>query len=235
MAADPVRKPDNTAITVSPPAVQRIGSWVCAPVLGAVIGWLLRLASTWVASLSWAPFQGVFKLLASGSDPWGTIAVVAGGAAIGLGFAGLWAQERVSVVVDTDAVTLLQGHRKVELDRNGIGAVFLDEQDLVVLDESGGERHRVRVGLPLAELRRAFGEHEYPWSDGDPHRNSYRLWEGESPDLPLRVNELLAARQRAIRRRDRRQQQALREELGRHGIVLRDRNKRQHWRAVTRD
>ena len=67
------------------------------------------------------------------------------------------------------------------------------------------------------------------------YRNSYRLWEGESPDLPLRVNELLAARQRAIRRRDRRQQQALREELGRHGIVLRDRNKRQHWRAVTRD
>src|SRR5690606_25710759 len=124
MAADPVRKPDNTAITVSPPAVQRIGSWVCAPVLGAVIGWLLRLASTWVASLSWAPFQGVFKLLASGSDPWGTIAVVAGGAAIGLGFAGMWAQERVVVGLATAAGTPLSGPRRVGAERDGTGAAL---------------------------------------------------------------------------------------------------------------
>ncbi|GAA4618997.1 YqeB family protein [Saccharopolyspora hordei] len=216
--------------TVAEHALLRRAMWIICPVAGALVGLLLRWASGWVAGLSWAPFQGVFELAASVPDPQGTVGAVAIGALIGFGFAGLFAQERLNVTVSPQRITLRVGRSEQHLDRGDVDAVFVDGRDFVVLDASGAELARRRSDLDRAALRTAFTEHGYPWHDGDPHE--YRLWDEEDSELPLRVNVLMADRERALRKRDRKEAALLRAELAEHGIVVRDAQRRQYWRSV---
>ena len=116
--------------TVHPPALVRRGSWIYCPLLGAAALFLLRLIAAWVAGLEWAPFQGVFELAAAGADPWGTLVAVLVGALIGIGFAGLLAQERLMVRVDGDEAVLFSGRAAREFPRSGIGSVFVERGHL---------------------------------------------------------------------------------------------------------
>ncbi|MER7083070.1 hypothetical protein SAMN02982929_03045 [Saccharopolyspora kobensis] len=216
--------------TVAEHALLRRGTWVICPLVGALLLLLLRLASGWVAGLPWAPFQGVFELAASVADPWGTIGAVAIGAFIGFGFAGLFAKERLTVIVAPERLTLAIGDTEQHLDRDQVDAVFVDGKDFVVLDAAGAELVRRQSELDRKELRKAFTEHGYPWRDGDPHE--YRLWDDDSSELPLRINALLADRERALRKRDHKEAALLRAELAERGIVVRDSQRRQYWRSV---
>ncbi|MEV0051778.1 hypothetical protein AB0H34_14905 [Saccharopolyspora shandongensis] len=226
MAAEPA------ATTVAEHRFIRHGSWLICPVLGALLIWLLRMAAGWVAGLSWAPFQGVFELAASVPDPWGTVGAVVIGLIIGLGFAGLMAQERLTVTVEPERVTLAVGSSAQHIARDEIGSVFLDRKYLVVLDGSGAEQARQPSDLDWTKLRRAFVEHGYPWREKDPFAGHYALWVEDAPELPLRINALMAARERALRKRDGKEAAVLRTELAQHGILVRDEKKRQFWRAT---
>ncbi|MGP4020249.1 YqeB family protein [Saccharopolyspora sp. 5N708] len=227
MAADP------DATTVAEHAFIRRGSWIFCPLLGALVVFLLRLVSTWVAALPWAPFQGVFELAASAPDPWGTVGAIAIGAIIGVGFAGLMAQERLAVTVSAQQVALAVGRSQQHVERAGIGSVFVDGKHLVLLDDSGAELVRQKSDLDKRSLRRAFTEHRYPWRDKDPFAGHYSLWVEDTPELSLRINTLLAARDRALRKRDGKEAALLRTELANRGILVRDERKRQYWRATS--
>ncbi|MEV0700331.1 hypothetical protein AB0I53_20805 [Saccharopolyspora sp. NPDC050389] len=225
MAAEP-------ATVVAEHRFIRHGSWFVCPLLGALLIWLLRIAAGWVAGLPWAPFQGVFELAASVPDPWGTVGAVVIGAIIGLGFAGLMAQERLTVTVEPERVTLAVGSSTQHIARDEIGSVFLDRKHLVVLDESGAEQARQPSDLDWMKLRRAFVEHRYPWREKDPFAGHYNLWVEDTPELSLRINALMANRDRALRKRDGKEAALLRTELAKHGILVRDEKKRQYWRAA---
>lgn len=221
---------ESAATTVAEHALVRRGSWLICPLLGALLVWLLRLVAAWVAGLEWAPFQGVFELAAAVPDPWGTVGAIGIGAIIGLGFAGLMAQERLTVTVAPEHVTLLVGSSRRQIERAEIGSVFVDHKHLMLLAESGAEQARQPSDLDKRSLRRAFVEHGYPWRDKDPFAGHFSLWVEDTPDLPLRVNVLMAARERALRKRDGKEAALLRTEIVKQGIVLRDENKRQYWR-----
>ncbi|GAA2355589.1 hypothetical protein GCM10009854_37060 [Saccharopolyspora halophila] len=220
--------------TVHPPALVRRGSWIYCPLLGAAALFLLRLVATWVSNLQWAPLQGVFELAASGADPWGMLGAVLVGAVIGLGFAGLLAQERLTVGVDDQRAVLTTGRESNEFPRAEIGSVFVERGHLVLLDPTGGELARRKSGLDRFALRDAFKAHGHPWRDGDPYAGRYRLWTADVPELSLRANKLLSDRDHALRRRDNKRAEILRDELAEQGIVLRDGHKKQYWRATDR-
>lgn len=220
--------------TVHPPALVRRGSWIYCPLLGAAALFLLRLIAAWVAGLQWAPFQGVFELAASGADPWGTLVAVLAGALIGLGFAGLLAQERLTVRVDEGEAVLSSGRAAKEFPRSEIGSVFVERGHLVLLDPTGGELARRKSGLDRFALRDAFKQHGHPWRDSDPYAGRYRLWTEDVPELSLRANQLLAERDQALRNRNTKRAELLRAELTERGIVLRDGHKKQYWRATDR-
>ncbi|MBE9374224.1 hypothetical protein IQ251_07165 [Saccharopolyspora sp. HNM0983] len=205
--------------------------WFLLPLLGAVIGLLLRIAALWLVELRWAPFQGVFELLATGAEPVGSAVVVACCAVVGLGFAGLRAQERLRVSVGPEELVLARGTGEHRFARTAVGAVYPDGTDLVVLDPDGGELTRQRCDLARARLRDALAEHGYPWRDRDPHSGEYREWTGDSPELSLRCNALLAERERALHRRSTGEAESLRRRLAELGAVVRDENKRQFWRT----
>ncbi|MEB3367053.1 YqeB family protein [Saccharopolyspora mangrovi] len=222
----------TTATTIRPPALVRRGSWIYCPLLGATAGFLLRVAAAWVAGLPWAPFQGVFELAASGADPWGMLVAIALGALIGLGFAGLLAQERLTVVVGPEQVVLATGRNAHEIPAAGVDAAFTERGHLVLLDGTGAELARRKSGLDRSALRDAFREHGYRWRDADPYAGHYKLWTEDAPELSLRANALMADRDRALRRRDHKEAALLRTQLAERGIVLRDGHRKQYWRKT---
>ncbi|GAA4854466.1 YqeB family protein [Saccharopolyspora cebuensis] len=223
-------EPATGTSTVAEPAVVRVGSWLVGPLLGAAVLFVVKLVSDWVAGLSWAPFQGVFVLVADIPEPWGLTASLAVGAVIGLGFAGLWSQERISAEVAPDRLVLARDRTERTFRRGEVGAVFVEGKELVLLDESGAELVRQRTGLDRRELAAALRRHGFPWHGGDPHRARYRPWEPDEPELGLRINALFAERARALRRRDRKEAARLRAELAERGVVVRDERKQQRWR-----
>ncbi|RRO16050.1 hypothetical protein EIL87_13300 [Saccharopolyspora rhizosphaerae] len=222
----------TTATTIRPPALVRRGSWIYCPLLGALAGFLLRVVAAWVAGLPWAPFQGVFELAASGADPWGLLVAIALGALIGLGFAGLLAQERLVVTVGPEEVVLATGRHAREIPGDEVDAVFTERGHLVLLDGTGAELARRKSGLDRFALRDAFREHGYRWRDSDPYAGRYVLWTEDTPELSLRGNTLMAERDRALRRRDHKEAALLRAQLAEQGVVLRDGHRKQYWRKT---
>lgn len=205
--------------------------WVGFPVLGAGLGLLLKVISEWVATLSWAPLQGPFELLASIREPYAWLGAVALGFVAGLAFSYLAAKDSFAVTVAADGVELDRGGDRWQVPRAGVTAVFLDGKQLVVLGPATEELVREKSDLGGRHLRDAFVAHGYPWQDGDPYGAEFRRWVPETPTLPVGANALLKARARALDKGDREDANELRSELARLGVIVRDEKKRQFVRT----
>jgi hypothetical protein len=222
---------DRAETTVADPGWVSGLWWVVFCLLGAAAGWLVRMIAGWVASLRWAPLQGPFKLIASLPDPPATIGAIALGAAAGLAVAYQGHLESLTVTVAPARVRLARTGSATELARRSVSAVFVDRKQLVLLGPAGEELARKPSDLDTDRLRDAFLAHGYPWHDGgDPHEADYRRWVPNTPDLPAAANALLAARERALGRKDRDDSAELRAELAKLGIVVREEQQRQFWR-----
>jgi hypothetical protein len=206
--------------------------WVGFPVLGAGLGLLLKVISEWVASLSWAPLQGPFELVASVREPYAWIGALIIGGLAGLAFAYLAAKDSFAVTVSVERVGLDRGGTVCRVPRDGVTSVFLDGKQLVLLGPVTEELAREKSDLPAAGLRDAFVAHGYPWrEDGDPHRADFRRWVEDMPGLPEGADALLKARAAALAKRDGADAAELRAELARLGVVVRDQKKRQFFRT----
>lgn len=213
--------------------------WGGFPVAGAVLGGLVWLVAGWVVALRWVPMRGPFELVDSLPDLPAALGCMGLGAVAGLVLAFVAEREYVTVAVGDDRVVCVRDGAERSVPRASVGAVFVDEGRLVLLDRRGRELlvYSAREGadLPGTErLARAFKAHGYPWSPGgDPHRDEYRRWVPDIPGLPSGANALLRARAKALDSGDGEEAAQLREELGRLGVVVReDGKKRQFWRCV---
>jgi len=223
--------PDATVVDVE--RDERIVVALGLPALGALAGLGLKLIAGWVAGLAWAPFQGPFKLVASIDEPWATVGALGVGLAGGLVLTALSIQERLTVMVTDDTVTLARGATTTTYQRSDVDSAFMDGKALVLLDRSGAELARERSDLRPDRIAAALRGHGYAWrDDGDPYRNEFRLWVPDMPGLPPAANALLAARARALEKKAQSDVAELRVELLRLGVVVRDDQKRQYWRVV---
>ncbi|MEV0455072.1 YqeB family protein [Catellatospora methionotrophica] len=205
------------------------------PIAGMAVGWLLKAAAGWIAGLSWAPFQGPFKLVAQIPEPWATVGALALGLVTGVLLVLTAVGERLTVTVSDDAAVLarVDGPSRT-VARAHVAAVFTDGKQLVLQGADGWEHAREGSDLRPAELRAAFTAHGYPWrDDGDPHRDLFRLWVPDLPGLPEGANALLAARAKALSKREHADASVLREELRRQGVLVREDGRRQYWRVAT--
>lgn len=225
---------------VTEPAWVRAVTWFGLPLVGAGLGWLLKAMAGWVISLPWAPFQGPFRLadqlIRSVGEPQATVGVLALGVVVGLGFALIAEQERLLLILSKGLVTLKRGETLRGIGRASVGAVFLDGRFLVLLGHAGEELAKERSDLDRGRLEQAFLRSGFPWlADGDPYRDDYRLWVEGAHDLPPSAGALLAARERALARGDdgKEDAAALRAELARLGIVIREEKRRQYWRRTS--
>lgn len=223
---------------VSEPVWGRVLMWTGLPLLGAGAGWLLKSVAGWVVSLPWAPLQGPFELadqlITSFGEPQATIGALAVGAVAGLVLAFIAEHESLTVGVSHDQVSLKRGEYSREIGRRSVNAVFLDGKQLVLLGHQTEELARENSDLDAERLRDAFQAHGFPWlAGGDPHKDEYRLWVEGTPDLPAGADALLAARARALNDDDGKDDAAaLRAELAKLGIVVREEKTRQYWRCT---
>lgn len=204
------------------------------PIAGMALGWLLKAAAGWIAGLAWAPLQGSFKLIAQIPEPWATAGALGLGLVAGLLLVLTAIGERLTVTVRDDAAVLARVDGPSHtVARAGVAAVFVDGKQLVLQGADGWEHAREGSDLRPAELRAAFTAHGYPWRDeGDPHRGLFRLWVPDLPGLPEGANALLAARAKALSKRESAESAVLREELRRLGVLVREEQRRQYWRLA---
>ncbi len=207
--------------------------WGGFPAVGAAAGWGLAAASGWLAGQGWVPVQWLFELATRLPDPYATAGGVALGAFAGLVLGGVANAERLVVSVDRERVRLRRpGAPGGELARRDVRAVFVDGKRLVLLGADGGELAGEKSDLPAGRLAAAFRSQGWPWTDGDPHRDAYRIWVPGLPGLPPGADALLTARQRALDRDRDGEARELRAELARSGVVVRDGDRRQYWRLT---
>lgn len=204
--------------------------WVVLALLGAAAGWLTRVGTDWVTSFSWVPLPGPLELLARLPEPASTLVAIGLGTAAGLAMAYQGQRETLTVTISPDRVLLTRDGETTEVARRSITAGFLDRKQLVLLGRAGDELARVPSDLDAGRLAKAFESRGYPWRPADPYHDQYRRWVPDAPDLPTGANALLAARERALGRRDKSDVAELRTELARLGIVVRDEQQRQYWR-----
>lgn len=201
---------------------------------GAGLGWLIKAAAGWVAGLPWAPFQGPFRLISeiTGAEPVSTIVALVVGALAGGVVALLAVADMLRVTLTSEEVVLTRGDHRRSLNRSEINAVFMDGKQLVLVGRGGEELAREQNDLKPGRLAEAFRARGYRWSDEDPFAADFRRWVPETPGLPEGAEALLKARERALQNGDKDDVADLRSELARLGVVVRDQDKRQYWRAT---
>jgi hypothetical protein len=200
------------------------------PLLGTALGFFLPRLATAALRLPWVPFQGPIKLVASLHGAWALVTALVGAAA-GLWFAFMIIKETLAVTITDREVRLAKDDAVRVVARHDVGAVFLDGKQLVLLTTSGEELAREPHESTPDRIAQAFTSHGYPWSpNGDPHRDAYRRWVPDTPELPAAIDALLKARQRALDKKDARDAADLGREVGKLGYVVRDEQTHQYWR-----
>ncbi len=230
---DAVTRRDETV--VSDPAWAVGLMWLGLPLAGAGLGWLVQALAGWLADLRWVPFGDLVELIASVADnePLATIVSLAAGAVVGLVLAFIGAMETLVVRITDGEVTLRRGDSTQKVNRGAVQAVFVDGKQLVLLGREADELAREGFELGADRLRDGFLAHGYPWAAaGDPHRDEFRRWVPEDPELPGSADALLKARAKALEKGDKIDIVELRAELGKLGVVVREEAKRQYWRRT---
>ncbi|MCK7624207.1 hypothetical protein MUU72_14050 [Streptomyces sp. RS10V-4] len=226
-------KADETTVLAEPVSGQVL---VCVVLglLGAGLGWLAEVVANWLVTLPWAPLQGPAKLLTSIPRPGLTIGLVALGAVAGVVAGWLIALHELKVEVSARRVVLGRKGETREIPGEEITLAFRDGKELVLLGRKTEELAREECDHKPARLAEAFTAHGYAWADEDPHKEEFRLWVPDSPELPAQAHAVLKARAETLRKPGGDEPRELRDELRRLGIVVRDADKRQYWRSVSR-
>lgn len=225
----------GTDVVVGPARAELALFWVGFPLVGAGLGWLVLQGSAWVASLPVAPVRRAFAYVASLPDPQATLVALGLGVIAGLALAAVAVHESLTVTVAGDAVTLDREGASRAVARSAVAGVFVDRNELVLLDRSSAELAREPVDLDARRLADAFRAHGYPWiPGGDPHAAEFRRWLDGAADLPAGANAVLRTRQRALDAGDAPGVLDGRDALAALGVVVRDEKKRQFWRPTRR-
>lgn len=226
------RKPPHAPTVLARPVWAQAGLYVAAAVVLGGLGGLVRVLAGWLVGLDWAPMRGPARLLLSIPDPWLTIGLVTVGAVTGLALILVDALEQVSVSVSGERVVLKRADGVEEVPGAQVGSVFRDRDQLVLLGRRGEEIAREKCDLNVRRLAAAFTVHGYTWVDEDPYKDDFRIWVPKTPGLSEHANSLLQARAEAVKTvGGGKAARELRRELARIGVVVRDKDKHQYWRA----
>jgi hypothetical protein len=225
-------RPRPVETVVADPPWVPVLVWLLLPAVGAALGWLVLPAAGWIGERDWIPLPGAVDAVARLPLGWGRPVAAALGALGGVLMAAEAVRDSLRVAIRQDRVALRRKGTETDVSRSAVAAVFADRGRLVALDAAGREVARVKSDQSRARLAAAFTEHGWPWRDGDPYADSYRRWVPGLPDLPAGADALLTAREKALRRDDGADAEALRAELSRLGLVVRDEHKHQHWRRT---
>ncbi|WP_433165471.1 YqeB family protein [Kribbella sp. CA-247076] len=209
------------------------------PLVGLVLGYLLPRITDWAAGLDWFPFQGPLELIAGWDQWWVSVICVVIGLLAGVLLAAIALEETLKVTITGQSVEFLKNQKTLTVPREKVAVAFLDGKEIVLQDPMSRELAREKHDQLKSEAKQipaAFRAHGYPWADGgDPHADRFRRWVEDEPELPPTVNALLKARSKAFADGDKGKAdlRELRDEVGKLGYTVKDKEKKQYWRPTT--
>ena len=145
-------------------------------------------------------------------------------------------KESLTLTVAADHVELSQDGREQYVPRTRIGAVFREDDDLVLTDRNRRPLARFGAGdLSGPRMETVFRERGYPWIErNDPLATEYTKWMDGAPGLDEAVHTLLRARRRAFADKKARDVEEIDEKLAELGVSVRDRKDEQQVRVLAR-
>jgi hypothetical protein len=210
------------------------------PLLGLVLGFFLPWIAEWSTRQKWVPFQGPLAIIAKWDSWWVVAICLALGLVAGVVLAAMALEDTLKTTVSNTEVEFLKNQRTTRVPRDKVALAFLDGKEIVLQDsrsaELAREKHDELGAAARAKIQAAFRTHGYPWSEaGDPHDGEFRRWVEDDPELSPAANAVLKARSKAFGQGDKGKAdlRELRQELGKLGHVVRDRDKKQYWRSVS--
>ncbi|MEI8411915.1 MULTISPECIES: YqeB family protein [unclassified Kribbella] len=209
------------------------------PLVGLVLGFFLPRIADWATTLGWVPFQGPLELIAGWDEWWVSVICIVIGLLAGVLLAAIALEDTLKVTVTGQSVEFLKNQKTVTVPREKVAVAFLDGKEIVLQDSTSRELAREKHDQLKSEAKQipaAFRAHGYPWSDGgDPHAARFRRWVEDEPDLPPTVNAVLKVRSKAFDQGDKGKAdlRELRDEVTKLGYTVKDKEKRQYWRATT--
>lgn len=190
--------------------------------VGPVVSWLLDRIDSAPAALR------LLDLL-----PWSVPLLTVLGAVVGWLIFSTWNNEVGRVVVNPQQVRLEAKQGSAVYSRDEISEIFLDKDELVLLDARAQELSRTTSEAGLArKMAHAFTTLEYPWvGTKDPRDDAFTDWVDRSAELSEPIHALFRKRHRA--REDKRfgEAEEAREQLAARGIIVRDRGAKQQYRC----
>ncbi|KUL30021.1 YqeB family protein [Actinoplanes awajinensis] len=209
--------PDRLLITCGPAA------------LGLLLAWVLPMVARWALDLHfWLPFRPAFVVVGAVDEPW-ELAVQAGILVV-LGLLGT-----ATLYENLTTVTVSRFEARIGpagLPRGEVTAVYLDGDDLVVLDRESRQAARCVPRARRRVLAATFPEFGYPWRDADPYAGLYHRWTPSSDALPPAADAVLSARAVAVRKKAAKEARELRATLEKLGYSVRDEGGEQLWRPL---
>lgn len=208
------------------------------PLAGLVLGFFLPRIADWAAGREWVPFQGPLRLIAAWDSWWVVVICLAVGLAGGVLLAAMALDDTLKVTITGQSVEFLKNQTTLTVPRVKVAVAFLDGKEIVLQDASSRELAREKHDQFKSEtpkIAAAFRAHGYPWSEaGDPHASEFRRWVEADPDLSPAANALLRARSKAFDQGDKGKAdlRELRGELAGLGYSVKDKDKKQYWRAA---
>lgn len=205
--------------------VGAVVGFLAAFAVGPVVDWLLgRFDSAPVPLrlISELPLLGAVLLL-----------TVAGLLAGWMVFS-MWSDDVSTVTVSPDGVLIKYRKSSVRFSRAEIGQIFMDGEELVLVDTSSRELSRTTGDSSISrKLKEAFERFGYAWmGTSDPRDAEFIPWVDRSGDLDEKMHTLLRSRRRALADEKPGAAEEAREGLAELGIVVRDRGDEQQYRIV---
>ncbi|GGG02634.1 hypothetical protein GCM10010912_54300 [Paenibacillus albidus] len=223
--------PSSTSAGLS--RLEQMLLWALISLAGLALGCFLPAIARWAAALSWIPFQGPLKLIASQEGLWLPILTGVLGLGGGLYLSHYVIKECLIAEVTGLEVAIRINGKEMTYDKSQLQACYLDGKELVLTGINGHELFREPMSSSSSRLASAFREHHFPWTEEDPYKDQFTLWVPDAPGLDPAVNALLKARKKALKKEETEDARAFRQELDRLGIAVRDEGIRQYWRSFT--
>jgi hypothetical protein len=217
------------------PRGERIVIFFAVPVVGVLIGLAIPFVARWALGLSVGlPMRPVFRVVGAVDRPWEIAANLALWVVLGLLVVRSAMRESARVTVTGTELRLDRGDWSRTVARQDVEAVFAEGKRLVVLDHASRRLLNEPVQAPIAAVADALRARGYPWRDDDPYEGLYRRWWTDTPELPEAVNQVLAARELALKRKAADEARQLADAVQRLGFAVREDGPRQYWRPLVR-
>jgi hypothetical protein len=220
---------------VEAPLADRIFLFVGIPAVVVILGLSLPPLARW--ALDWEtalPIRPVFRLVGAIDRPWEIVVNLAIWLVLAFALAFAAMTDSMKLAVTDATIEVDKANRKRTVSRADVAAVFLDGKNLVVLDRESHQLIRDVHTASRSTLADAFRQHGYPWQDEDPYAPLYRSWTAATSDLPPAVNDVLAAREAALKKKAHKEAQDLSNAVEKLGYVVRDEGTRQFTRPLVR-